>query len=255
MAKPADLGEELDALYRGLPEGFVAARDELAKKLKGDGCSEDAARVKKLRRPSQAAALVNWLSFERRSDLERFAASAASMRDQATAGDGKKLRAAVKKERELVQGLLAAAEEELASRGGSGSSQTLDRVGETLRAIPTDPDLERSVLAGRLDKEGEASTIGFELPVTASSGRSKSAGAKKAEKGPDAKAEKATLQTLQRNLEAAEEREEELDARVERAEQRLAAARDGLAGAKADTKAARTEHRKQERRVKKLADG
>lgn len=246
--------DDLDRLYAAPPEEFIVGRDELARRLKADG-NADAAKVKKLKRPSVAAALVNWLAIERRGDLAKLADALESLRDQATATDGKKLRAAVKKERELVAGLIAAAGEKLADRGG-GSSATIDRVGETLRAIATDPELERSVLAGRLEKEGEASTIGFELPVTATTGPAKKSKGKlnaKKDRGPDLKAERAALKALRLQLDAAEEREEEMSERVARAEAKLATAEEGLAGAKADLKTVRVEHGKQERRLKKLS--
>lgn len=255
--------DDFDRLYAAPPDGFIAGRDELAKKLKTDGRKEDAAAVKKLRKPSAAAALVNWLSHERSAELSKFAQTLASMR--AGAGGGEELRAAVKAEREQMAGLMEAVVEE-AERRGSGSAQTIDRVAETLRAIATDPDLEESVLAGRLEREGEASTIGFELAVMASSG-----GTKKAEKGgekgkgegkakakadgSDLKAERATLASLQARLDGAEEREVEVEGRLERAEQRLAGVREALNGAKAEVKSARAEVRKQERRLKKLEAG
>ena len=183
------------------------------------------------------------------------------MRDPATAADGKKLRSAVKAERESVRGLLEAAGEELERRGGGGgTSATLDRVGETLRALTTDPDLERAVLAGRLEREGEASTIGFELALKAGAapapkpkGKGKGKGGAKAEPKPDLKAERATLAQLERHADAAEERQEEASARVESAEERLAAARTRHDAAAAELKAARSEVRKQERRLAKLA--
>jgi len=254
--------DDLDALYRAPPDGFIAGRDELAKKLKADGRKDDAATVKKLRKPSAAAALVNWLSLEHSEELKKFALTLGSMREGA--GGGKGLRAAVKAEREQMAELMELVEGEAKERG-SGSPATIDRVAETLRAIATDPDLEASVLAGRLEREGEASTIGFELAVTASTGgapskASKGGGGKgkkkppSKEKGPDLKAERAALKSLEDRLAAAEEREEEAGERLERAEQRVALVKDALAGAKDDTKAARAEVKKQERRLKKLQD-
>src|SRR5258705_13065446 len=46
---------DVRSLYRGDPEGFVAARDALAKRLRDEGRDADAAEVKKLRRPTVAA--------------------------------------------------------------------------------------------------------------------------------------------------------------------------------------------------------
>lgn len=263
MGRKGDLDGELDRLYGGPPEEFVAARDALATEMKSGSRADEAKGVKKLRRPSQAAALVNWLSRERADEVAALAKTAASMRDPATAGDGKKLRAAVKAERESVRELLAAAGEEVERRGGGGrTSATLDRVGETLRALTTDADLERAVLAGRLEREGEASTIGFELTLKAGAepaakpggkGKGRGKGRAKAEPKPDLKAERATLAQLERHAEAAEERLGEASARVESAEVRLAAARGRRAAAEAELKSARGEVRKQERRIAKLA--
>ena len=252
--------DDLERLYADPPEDFIAGRNELAKQLKADGRKDEAAEVKKLRKPSAAAALVNWLSIEHSNELKKFAETLASMREGA--GGGKGLRAAVKAEREQMAQLMELVEAEAKERG-SGSPATIDRVAETLRAIATDPELEDSVLAGRLEREGEASTIGFELAVTAGSdapspkpakgggGKGKKTAAAK-EKGPDLKAERATLKSLEDRLSAAEEREGEAEERLERAEQRVALVKDALAGAKDETKAARAEVKKQERRLKKL---
>ncbi len=46
---------EVRELYRNAPEGFIAARDSLAKRLREDGRDADADDVKKLRRPTVAA--------------------------------------------------------------------------------------------------------------------------------------------------------------------------------------------------------
>ena len=46
---------EVRELYRSAPEGFIAARDSLAKRLREDGHDADADEVKKLRRPTVAA--------------------------------------------------------------------------------------------------------------------------------------------------------------------------------------------------------
>lgn len=241
------IDDELDRLYAGPPGDFVAGRDELAGRRKGEGDRDGAARLKKLRRPSQAAALVNWLSAERGKDLRELAETLASMREPSTAADGRKLRAAVKRERDLVAKLLAAAEEEAGRRGVSGPA-TVDRVGETLRAIATDPDLERAVLAGRLEKEGEASTLGFELSAPSSKARARV----EAKPGPDPKVERAALKRLAKEAATADRAVDAAAAGVERAEEQLKTAREMLRDAKAEAKRARAEVRRQERRASSL---
>lgn len=247
---------EVDPLYAGPPGDFVSSRDELSKQLKAAGDGEGAAHVKRLRRPSQAASLVNWLSREHREDLERLAKTLESMRAPATGADGKRLRAAVRTERETVAALLAAAEEE-AERRGAASPVTVDRVGETLRAMATDPDLERSVLAGRLEKEGEASTLGFELSPGGSGTTKGSRGtgktrAKEPKEGPDPRAERAALKQLERRARTAGEAADDAAVEVKRAEEALTSARKVLREAKAEARAAQGEAKKQGRRVSKL---
>ncbi len=117
--------------------------------------------MKALKKPTRPAALVNWLSREREREVKALAKLAARMRDPKLGGDPARLRAAVAEEREVVEGLVAAAAEELEARGGPAA--TLDRVGETLRAMASDPDVEELVLARRLEREQEAATVGFAM--------------------------------------------------------------------------------------------
>jgi len=46
------MAEETDELADVPPEEFVAARDELAKRLKAEGNTDEAAKVKKIRKPT-----------------------------------------------------------------------------------------------------------------------------------------------------------------------------------------------------------
>src|SRR5688572_24842765 len=117
MAKKLDLDAELDRLYGDPPEDFVAARNELVKRLRADDRKDDAADVKKLKKPTRPAALVNWLSRERATDVGALAKIAERMRDPKAGADGKKLRAAAAEERDAVDGLIAIAAEELDRRG------------------------------------------------------------------------------------------------------------------------------------------
>ena len=74
MSGDADnFDSQLDELYAGPADEFVAARDELAKGLKKAGDKDAAAEVKALRRPTAAAALVNRLSRERGKDIAELA--------------------------------------------------------------------------------------------------------------------------------------------------------------------------------------
>jgi hypothetical protein len=106
----AQAGDELFGLA---PEEFVAARDELARRLKREGDAEAAARVKALRRPPVSAWAVNRLAREQGPALAPLLAAGERLRaatQAALAGEGAaELRAAAKAEREAVAGLVRAA--------------------------------------------------------------------------------------------------------------------------------------------------
>ena len=57
-------------LYRGAPEGFIGARDALAKRLRDEGRDGDAAEVKKLRRPTVAAWALDRLADDAPDTIE-----------------------------------------------------------------------------------------------------------------------------------------------------------------------------------------
>ena len=81
---PLDVEGELDSLYALRPEEFVAARNDLAKRLTEAGERERAAEIKALRKPSLAVWLVNRLARERELDVQRLAkAGEALMQGQA----------------------------------------------------------------------------------------------------------------------------------------------------------------------------
>jgi hypothetical protein len=151
--RPA-LSKQIDALYAGPADDFVAARNALAKELKG----EEAKHVKGLKKPTVAAALINRLARERRAEMKAFAKAAAALRR----ASGKKLREAAGAEREAAEALIAGADELMVEEGG-GSAATRDRVIETIQAAAADPGLEELVVAGRLDKERSIASVGFPM--------------------------------------------------------------------------------------------
>ena len=245
MADDSDLEADIDALYAGAPEDFVKARGELAKRLTKEKRKDEAAEVKKLRKPTAAAAVVNQLSRDSAKEIDALVAAGEKLRDPDTVSDQKKLRAAVAKERKAVEELMDVA----AAIGGSGA--TIDRVGETLRAVVSDPELAELVQAGRLEGERKASTIGFELalaPATATKGKKPKGGkAKDAKRAEDAarKLEQAKLDRLEKDLQAAKKREVKAEARVEVAENQLKRARDAAKRAREEAKKAESEVGKQ----------
>jgi hypothetical protein len=248
-----DLDSRVDRLYAADPDEFVAGRDELAKELRADGRSDDAKAVKGLRKPSRPAALVNWLALERAKDVDALAKVAARLRDPKTARDGAKLRKAVAEQRDAVEALVGKAREEAERRGAPAAA--LERVEETLRAMASDPEVEEVVRAGRLDREREASTIGFapgagvSKPAPGKKAKSKPAKGKAAKpKGPTRAELKKELTAAKRAAGKADAAADRAQARLEEAEAELNAANSGLREAKAEAKRAREEARAAQRR-------
>ena len=253
MSPKLDLDARLDGLYAADPDEFVAGRDDLAKALRAEKRADDAKAVKALRKPSRPAAIVNWLALERGKEMGALAKVAARLRDPKAARDGAKLRKAVADQRDAIEALAAEARTEIERRGAPASA--LERVEETLRATASDPEVEEVVRAGRLDREREASTIGFapaagvSVPAPRKKPKAAKGKAPKAKEGPTKAELKKELTAAKRAAEKADEEVEGAQQRLEDAERELNAANSGLRDAKAEAKRAREERRKAQRRV------
>jgi len=167
-----------DELFGLAPEEFVAARDELARRLKRDGDTEGAARVKALRRPPLSAWAVNRLARERGPDLEPLLAAGERLRaahQAALAGEGAaELRTAARAEREAVGGLVETALGLLREAGHPTSDATRDRVASTLHAAAASPEAAELVRHGRLTADLDPSgfgVVGDDEPPVAGGGR------------------------------------------------------------------------------------
>ena len=143
-----------DELFGLAPEEFVAARDELARRLRREGDPEAARRVKALRRPPLSAWAVNQLARGREPALDQLLAAGerlrAAQRATLAGGDAAGLRAAAKAEREAVAGLVTAALARLREAGHPATETTRDRVAATLHAAAASPEAADLVRLGRL---------------------------------------------------------------------------------------------------------
>jgi len=103
------------------PEEFVAARDELVKRLKAEGKADQAAEVKRLRKPT----VTQWIAEQvRRHSSDDIDVLRSTLSDMATAqeaaitsGDRDALRTATAKRREAVKAVGRAVEQTLARNG------------------------------------------------------------------------------------------------------------------------------------------
>ncbi|WP_205699371.1 hypothetical protein [Conexibacter sp. SYSU D00693] len=209
--------DALDDLYAADPAEFTARRDALARELRQAGDRAAADEVKALRRPSQAAWLVNRLARERGDDLEAVLAAgrelAAAQEAAIGGGGGDALRGAQRALRAAVEGLVQSV--------AAGESQTtVERVRATLHAAAGDDDLRERVAAGRLEREVTAIGFGGEVSAPAKPARPspgakprapKKGAAKKGAKGGDAAAER-----RRREAEARERERQEAEERARR---------------------------------------
>jgi hypothetical protein len=184
---PDDLDAALDRLY-GLPaEEFTAARDALAKELRGAKRRDEADAVKQRRRPTAPAAAINQLARrepELVEDLIRAAGDLVGVQARVLGGDAGRdeLREAADAERRAVGALMAAA----ATLTEKPSTATLEKVRDTLHAAATDDAVREAIAGGRIEREAEPAGAwggGFPLgglPAEPSAARAKEAPAARA---------------------------------------------------------------------------
>jgi len=162
---------EVRELYRSAPEGFIAARDILAKRLRDDGRDADAAEVKKLRRPTVAA----W-SLDRLADLapdgieallEAGAELARAQRATLSGRDPRALREATARRRDLVVELSETAADALRDAGRSPDPH-LEDIRGTLEAASVDEEIGERLRTGTIERTSRPSAgfgdiVGLEL--------------------------------------------------------------------------------------------
>jgi hypothetical protein len=241
--------KRLDELYREHPEGFVAGRNQLAKDLRGAGDRDEAERVRKLRRPTVAAWLINRAALTSPSQLKRFVEASRRLEEaQGRALEGKdegaaEWRSAAARENEATGAVVEVAERAARDAGHPPSERALELVGETLRAATGDPELRERVLHGRVDREQSAATLG--TPALASPRKRDQRSAKQR----DVAQARRELGRLQDELADATEREETLRARVQQTTQTLRREKTKLAESKREAAAFKRQLKAAERRA------
>jgi hypothetical protein len=151
------LEEELDRLYALPLNEFTAARDEVAKRLRGEGERELADQVKGLRKPTVAVWLVNQLAREREVDIKRLLKAGEALAKAQAAATREDFAEARHGEQHALERLASAARE-----AGVGP-QAADRAIQTLRAASLSEEGRELLKRGRLTEELEPP--GFEALV------------------------------------------------------------------------------------------
>lgn len=141
-------------LYTALPEEFTAARDAAAAAAKAAGHGAQATAIKRLRRPTVAAWLVNLLAHRAPERIAELTALAAALRDAQRQLRGADLRALTVQRRELLSALAEQAAD-LAVRAQPALSPAklpMTEVEQTLAAALADDEIAAQVRAGTVVK-------------------------------------------------------------------------------------------------------
>jgi hypothetical protein len=250
--------ERLDELYREHPDGFVAGRNALAKDLRAAGQRDDAERVRKLRRPSAAAWLINRAALTAPKQLEEFAEASEGLEQaQARALEGEDdgaagWRAAADRERAAAAAVLETAKRAAADVGHQAGQRALELVDETLRAAAADAELRERVVRGRVEREQSAATLG--TPAMTSVPDLDRGAAKRREAAQtrrQANQARRELERAQSELDDAEARQERLQAHVDQTAETLKQLKAKLADAKRETAKLRRQEKAAERRAER----
>jgi vacuolar-type H+-ATPase subunit I/STV1 len=137
-----------DELY-GLPQDeFTPARDARAKELKAE--KGLAAAVKKLKKPSVAAWVVNLFVRRESGQVEQVIAVGTALREAQEGMDGAELRALTKQRRQLTSAVTQQARSLAKDEGVKVTQAVADQVEATLTAVMLDPACAQAVRSGLL---------------------------------------------------------------------------------------------------------
>jgi len=210
---------EVRELYRSAPEGFIAARDSLAERLRDEGRDADAAEVKKLRRPTVAAWALDRLADVAPDEvgalLDAGAELARAQRATLSGRDPQGLRDATGRRRDLVAELSQMAADALRDAGRSPEPH-LEDIRGTLEAASVDEETGERLRTGTLERTSRPSA-GFgdisglqlvsrrddtpEVPEAEPAARPRATGANDADRARELAAQ---IRRLRRDREAAE---------------------------------------------------
>lgn len=154
-------------LYTALPEEFVAARDAAAAAAKAAGHGAQATAIKRLRRPTVAAWLVNLLAHRAPERVAELVELGGELREAQRRLRGDELRALTVRRRELLSSLADQAEQLAVEAQPSLTPARLPRaeVEETLAAALADDYVAARVRAGTVVKAVSYTGFGTVLPA------------------------------------------------------------------------------------------
>jgi len=237
MAKRGlDIGAEIDALFQRSLAEFTGARNALAKRLKNEGRTLDAERVKALTKPPAPAWAVNQLYWQDPKAIDRLLTLGERIR-KAQTGQLKNadLRALLDEKKQMTAALLANASAILEKAGHTPSDDSLRRVSTTLESLAAWGHMEGVPKPGRLT--AELDPPGFDTLAALMGGKEHKGEKVLLFRPKPVEDAPATRARLQEAVQTAEKTLREAHRNAERAESALA---------KANARAATVEKQKQE---------
>ena len=261
-----NLEQVADELYTLAPAAFTAARDEQAGQARASGDAGLAGAIRKLRRPTVSAWLVNLLAREDGGQVDDLLELGQSLREAQRALDGDRLRDLSTQRRRLVAALTQEAQRLAAQAGQAVSAQVEREVQDTLEAALADQGMADAVRSGRLTKALSYAGLGegvgisdavavWPAPAAPPRQPAPSRPARKARKAPRDAQETKEAARARREAEAAERARQEAEA-AERnrrdAAEDVREAQAGLDEAEQEVAGAREKHEALQRRIDEL---
>jgi hypothetical protein len=228
----------LDELYSAPLDEFIERRTALAKQLKADGKTDEAAEVTAARKPTVPVWTANQLARRNRPAVDKLLTTSGELRKSLGKGDRDAFAKAQQDQAEALRRLRDAAKRLL----DKPTDATLERVVATFRDASSDEELAARLAAGRLTEEPEPGGFGTlaGLAFTPSQPRQgkpkQAAAAGRARKAAQARAALKEAKAKQRELEHAAREAERTAAQARKAADQAARA---VEKAEADVEASR----------------
>ncbi len=200
--RATNLAQVADELYALAPTEFRTARDERARQARAAGDADLAEAIKKLRRPTVSAWLVNLLVREDPGQVRELLELGESLREAQQALAADRLRDLSVQRRQLVGALTEEAQRLAADASQSLSAQVEREVQDTLEASLADSGIADAVGSGRLTRAlsyaGLGEGVGVDDAVAVWAAPAELQVAPSRDRGPGRQAAPAKQETRQR---------------------------------------------------------
>ena len=223
-----DQPREPDDLFGLRPEEFTAARNALAKRLKAEGLTEQAAAVQALRRPSPTAWAVNQVAREQPALIDALMDAGQRLRtaiETTVGGDRSGLPAAQTQERRAIQDVVGAAIALMEAAGDRVPESARQRMSETLRAATVDSSVAERLRKGNLETDMASPGLGLDAIPSEAFSQSAASGDEEGSRRND---RQVRLAQLRREVDQAEQRVQETRAAAQDAEETAARLRSAV---------------------------